>query len=70
MKNQIKIIKRLERNLSHGDDSDRRQHDVRDSLEKTKRDAVKIVTGWVSELRLRKAEELAHGFDSLFGKVT
>ena len=70
MKKQIKIIKRLERNLSHRDDSDRRQHDVRDSLGKTKRDAVKIVTGWVSELRLRKAEELAHGFDSLFGKVT
>ena len=70
MKNQIKIIKRLERNLSHGDDSDRRQHDLRDSLGQTKRDAVKIVTGWVSELRLRKAEELAHRFDGRFGKVT
>jgi hypothetical protein len=66
---QIKIIKHAERNASQAVDLDERQTNVRNHLEETKRDAVTIVTGWVSELRRRKAQEAAHGFQGLFGQA-
>ena len=66
---RVKIIKRTERGDSQAVGLDKRPTSVRDHLEETKRDAVAIVTGWVSELRRKKAQEAAHGFQSLFGKT-
>ena len=67
---QIRVIKRAEHSLSRPRYPDQRRRRLPYSLKETRRDAVTIVTGWVSELRKRKAKELAHGFQSLFGKVT
>jgi hypothetical protein len=66
---QIKVIKQAERNDSQAVGLDKRRTGVRNHLEETKRDAVTIVTGWVSELRRKKAQEAAHGFQSLFAKA-
>jgi hypothetical protein len=66
---QIKVIKRAERNDSLTVGLDKRRISVRNHLEKTKRDAVTIVRGWVGELRRKKALEGAHGFQSPFGKA-
>ncbi len=63
---QIKIIKQAERN---NPPADKRSTRVHSHLEETKRDAVTIVTGWIKELRRKKDEEAAHGFESLFGKA-
>lgn len=63
---QIKIIKRAERSdtqpLGSGSSPS--------PLQETKRDAVLVVTEWVSELRRKKFEEAKNGFDSLFGNAT
>ncbi|HWO02123.1 MAG TPA: hypothetical protein VNS63_22950 [Blastocatellia bacterium] len=61
---QIKIVKRAQRRDSHAIDSSEKA-----TSEETKRDALTIVTEWVSELRRKKARETAHGFQSLFGKA-
>ena len=63
---QIKIIKHAERRDSQVADSDNGPTSVRRDREKRKRDAVSVVTEWVSELRRRKSEEATNGFDSLF----
>ena len=60
---QIKIIKHAERHDSQAAGLGKRRTSVRNH------DAVTIVTGWVSELRRKKAQEAAHGFQSLFGKA-
>jgi hypothetical protein len=66
---QIKIIKRTERIDSREVGVDNRRTSVRNHLEETKRDAVTIVTGWIRELRRKKAQEAAHGFQGLFGNA-
>jgi hypothetical protein len=68
-KKQIKIIKHPKGSDSEEVGSDKRQTTVHNQLEEKKRDAVTIVTEWVSELRKKKAQEAAHGFQSLFGKA-
>jgi hypothetical protein len=65
---QIKIIKRAERNASRALGGDKRSIRVRNHMEQ-KRDAVAVVTEWVSDLRRKKAQEVACGFESLFGKA-
>ena len=65
----IKIINRTERGDSQAVVLYERPTTLRDDREKTKRDAVTIVMGWVSELRRRKSEEATNGFDSLFGSA-
>ena len=66
---QIKIIKRAERSDSHEVGVDKRRTSVRNHLEETKRDAVTIVTGWIRELRRKKAQDAANGFQGLFGNA-
>ena len=68
-KKQIKIIKHAKRSDSQDVGLDKRRTSVRNHLEEAKRDAVTIVTEWVSELRRRKSQEMAHGFQSLFGRA-
>jgi len=65
---QIKVIKHGKGNDSQAVDLDRTRTSVSNRLER-KRDAINIVTGWVSELRRKKAQETASGFQSLFSKV-
>ena len=65
---QVKVIKRTERDDAQAVGLDKRRTSVRNHLDETKRDAVTIVIGWVGELRRKKAQEAAHGFQSLFGK--
>lgn len=64
---RIKIIKHAERRDSQLVGSDNRTTGVRSDGEKTKRDAISVVTEWVSELRRKKSEEATNGFASLFG---
>jgi len=66
---QIKIIKHAERSDSQAVGSDDRTTNIRRDREKTKRDAVSVVTEWVSELRRKKCEEATNGFTSLFGNA-
>ena len=68
-KKQVKIIKRAERNDSQAAGLDQRRTSVLNDLKEKKRDAVTIVTEWVSELRRKKAQEATHGFQGLFGKA-
>ena len=65
----VKIIKRTARHDSQAVGLYERPTTLRDDREKTKRDPVAIVTGWVSELRRKKAQEAAERFQSLFGKA-
>ena len=65
IKKQIKIIKQAERNDSQ---SDKESTSVRKEIAE-KRNAGTIVAEWISELRRKKAEETAQGFQSLFGKA-
>ena len=65
---RIKIIKRTERGDSRAVGSDNTTSIRRDRA-KTKRDAVSVVTEWVSELRQKKSEEATNGFASLFGNA-
>jgi hypothetical protein len=65
---RIKIIKQAERSDSQAVGSDNRRTSVGRDREKPNRDAVSVVTEWVSELR-RKKEEATNGFDSLFGNA-
>jgi hypothetical protein len=67
---QIKIIKHGERSDSPAIGPDSRPTNVRRDREKAKRDAVSVVTEWVSELRRKKSEEATTGFDRLFGNAT
>ena len=64
---QIKIIKRTERDDSQAVGSFKRASSARSHLKNTKRDAVTVVEGWISELRGKKSEEATHGFEGLFG---
>jgi hypothetical protein len=64
---QIKIIKRAQRTNSEANGSDNRPAGVQSDREKTKSNAVFIVTAWVNELRRKKSEEKARGFAQLFG---
>jgi hypothetical protein len=66
---QIKIIKRAERNNSEAAGSDNGPAGVQSDREKTKRNAVSIVTEWVNELRRKKSEETVNGFERLFGNA-
>jgi hypothetical protein len=66
---QIKIIKHTERSDSEALGSDNRPTTVRPDRGKTKREAVSVVTEWISELRRKKSEEATNGFDSLFGNA-
>jgi hypothetical protein len=66
---RIKIIKHAERGDSEAVGSDNRTARVRRDLAKPKRDAVSVVTEWVSELRRKKSEEATNGFASLFGNA-
>jgi len=66
---RIKLIKHGERSDSQPVGSDNGSTGVRRDREKRKREAVSVVTEWVSELRRRKSEEATNGFDSLFGNV-
>ena len=66
---RIKIIKLAERSDSQAFDSDNGPTSVRRNRGKRKREAVSVVTEWVSELRRRKSEEATNGFDSLFGSA-
>jgi hypothetical protein len=68
---QVKIIKHAERSDSQavGSDSGPGPTSARRDREKRKREAVSVVTEWVSELRRRKSEEATNGFDSLFGNA-
>lgn len=66
---QVKIIKHAERSDSQAVGSDNGPTTVRPDREKTKRDAVSVVTEWVSELSRRKSKEATNGFDSLFGNA-
>ncbi len=66
---RIKIIKHAERSDSQAFDSDNGPTSVRRDREKTKRDAVSVVTEWVSELRRKKSEEATNEFASLFGNA-
>ena len=63
---RIKIIKHARRNDAQEVGIDKGQSSVYNQLEEPKRDALTIVTEWVSELRRKKAREAAHGFQSLF----
>lgn len=64
---QIKIIKRKVRSDSDAVGPDEKQIGAH---EKPKRDAMTVVSGWITELRRRKAEEATQGFDRLFGAAT
>ena len=66
---KIKIIKREERSNSPEVGSSEKPGRVRNRLEERKRDAVAIVTDWVSELHRKKAEEATYGFERLFGNA-
>ena len=66
---QIKIIKRAERDNSQTVGSVKRPINPRSHRENTKRDAVTVVTGWISELRGKKSEEATRGFEGLFGNA-
>jgi hypothetical protein len=66
---RIKIIKQAERTDSQAVGSENRTTSVRRDPAKTRRDAISIVTEWVSELRRKKSEEATNGFASLFGNA-
>lgn len=66
---QIKIIKRAERNNSQAVGSGNGPARVQSDREKTKHNAVSVVTEWVNELRRKKSEETANGFERLFGNA-
>jgi hypothetical protein len=66
---RIKVIKQAERSDSQTVGSKNGTTSARRDRAKTKRDAVSVVTEWVSELRRRKSEEATNGFDSLFGNA-
>ncbi len=65
---QITIIKHQDRNNSRTVVPDNGPANVQRVSKNAKRDAVSVVTEWVSELRRRKSEE-RKGFDSLFDKA-
>jgi hypothetical protein len=65
---RIKIIKQAERSDSRAVGADNTTS-VRKDRAKSKRDAVSIVTEWVSELRRKKSEEATNAFTSLFGNA-
>ena len=64
---QIKIIKRAKHNDYKAAGLNKRRTSDRNHPAETKRDAVAIITEWVSELRWKKAQEAVQGFQSLFG---
>ena len=68
-KNHIRIIKHQESDDPRGVGRDKRPTGVRNHPEKTKRDAITVLTEWIGELRRKKAEEAARGFKSLFGNA-
>ncbi len=63
---RIKIIKRSERHEGRATPSEKGRARTQNSAVRTNRDAVTVVTGWVSELRRKKVAEAGRGFDSLF----
>lgn len=66
---RIKVIKHAERDDSQAVGSDNRRTSFRGDHEKTTRDAVSVVTEWVSELRRKRSEEATNGFASIFGNA-
>jgi hypothetical protein len=63
---RIKIIKRSERQESRTTPSEKGEARTLNSAAKGNRDAVTVVTEWVSELRRKKVAEAGRGFESLF----
>jgi hypothetical protein len=63
---QIKIVKRTERRDAQAALTEKRRAIAHNSNDGVKRNAVAVVTGWVRELRQKKVEEVARGFESLF----
>lgn len=67
---QIKVIKRAERQeTQEAALSEQGRAGVGSSGEMAKRDTVTVVTEWVRDLRRKKVEEAAFGFESLFHKA-
>lgn len=67
---RIKIIKRAERRAAQEAAlAEKRSTAARHSGDTSKRDAVTVVTEWISELRQKKVAETAQGFGGLFRKV-
>ncbi len=65
---RIRIIKRTERHESQAAPTEKSRAHTRNSTDGAKRDAVKVVAGWVRELRLKKVAEAGRGFGSLFSQ--
>ena len=64
---KIKVIKRAERTRPQATPS--KKSAFVDKRGESKRDAVSVVTGWISELRRKRVAEGLQGFESLFGKA-
>ena len=62
---QIKVIKQADRNASSAPAVNKGQS-VGEHLGEAKPDGVMVVTEWVNELRRKRAQESALGFQSLF----
>jgi hypothetical protein len=63
---RIKIIKRSERHERQATPSEKEKARTLNSAARGNRDAVTVVTEWVSELRRKKVAEAGRGFESLF----
>jgi hypothetical protein len=63
---QIKIIKRAARHGPQAVLAEQDRASAADSGAVAQRDAFKVVTGWVRELRQKRVEEAARGFERLF----
>lgn len=68
--NRIKLIKRGERHERQASLTEERRDRVPNSADVVKRDAVMVVTGWISELRRKKVAEAGRRFESLFSQPT
>jgi hypothetical protein len=65
---QIKLIKRSERDERRSVTAEKGRTHIRNSASEAKREVVTVVTGWIRELRQRKAAETTRGFESLFSQ--
>jgi hypothetical protein len=65
---RIKLIKRGERHERQAALTEKSRARVPNSADEAKRDAVQVVTGWISELRRKKIVEAGRGFESLFSQ--
>lgn len=63
---RIKIIKRSERREFQAAPAEKGRARTPNAAAGANREAVTVVTGWVSELRRKKVAEAGRGFKSLF----